>query len=75
MKRKEIVLRIIPKKEARKLIEDYIDKDENQGNTTSDIAIELRLDPFLVGKILNELLEKGEVSNEPSRKRTLELPE
>ena len=55
----EIELIKIPKKNAIKLIQSYIDK--NQGCLTSDIILDLNLDPDLVLDVLKELEEKESV--------------
>lgn len=59
-----IEFKVLPRKEAVKLIEDYIEK--HPGCLTSEIIEALQLDPSLVVDILRELEEKGEVeSREP----------
>jgi predicted transcriptional regulator len=55
----ELEFRDISEDEARKLILDYIEK--HPGCLTSDIIEGLGLDPLLVGKILKQLEEEGEV--------------
>ena len=59
-----IEFKVLPREEAVKLIEDYIEK--HPGCLTSEIIEALQLDPSLVVDILRELEEKGEVeSREP----------
>ena len=54
---KPIVLREIPKEEAKKLIEEYI--KNNEGKWTSDVIFDLRLSVDLVLDCLKELEEVG----------------
>jgi len=54
-----IELRQIPKEQAKELIYEYIKK--NPGCWTSDIIIDLQLDPDLVLKVLEELKNEGKI--------------
>jgi len=59
-----IEFKVLPREEAVKLIEDYIEK--HPGCLTSEIIEALQLDPSLVVDILRELEEKGEVESRDS---------
>lgn len=54
-----IEFRELSEEEARKLILDYI--ENHPGCLTSEIIESLGIDPVLVGRILKELEEEGEV--------------
>ena len=54
---KPIILREIPKDEAKKLIEEYI--KNNEGKWTSDVIFDLRLSVDLVLECLEELQKEG----------------
>jgi|Deesub1362A_J573_1020465.scaffolds.fasta_scaffold00834_20 DNA-binding MarR family transcriptional regulator len=55
----ELIFKEMSEDEARKLVLDYIEK--HPGCLTSEIIENLGLDPLLVGKILKQLEEEGEV--------------
>lgn len=58
----EIVLRSLPRNEAVKVIKKYI--DENPGCRTSDIILNLEIDPDLVLEIISNLQQGGEIRSE-----------
>ena len=58
----EIILKTIPRDEALKLIKKYIDK--NPGCRTSDIIINLEIDPDLVLDVIRTLRQRGEIRSE-----------
>jgi len=57
--RKPIVLRTIPKEEAKELILDYF--EEKDEATTSDVIFDLALGTDLVLTILDELMMEGRI--------------
>jgi len=57
--RKPIILRTIPKEEAKELIEDYI--KNNEGKWTSDVIFDLELSTDLVLEVLDELMQEGKI--------------
>lgn len=56
---KEIELETVPKEEAKKMILEYVDK--NPKCFTSDIILNLKLNPDLVLEILGELEHEGKI--------------
>jgi len=63
LSKKEILkLRKIPHEKAVALIKKYI--DENRGCRTSEIILNLQLDPDIVLKAIRALREKGEIRSE-----------
>ncbi len=57
--RKPVILRTIPKDEAKELIEDYI--KNNEGKWTSDLVFDLGLTVDLVLEVTKELMEEGKI--------------
>ena len=57
---KPIILRDIPKEEAKSLIEEYLNK--NEGKWTSDVIFDLKLTVDLVLGCLRELEKEGKIS-------------
>ena len=54
---KPIILRDIPKEEAKELISEYL--KNNEGKWTSDVIFDLKLSVDLVLECLNELSDEG----------------